>query len=114
MDFGAISRPKENLIFATGLKMFVFERLSSVPFYLRHFVFSSSLSFFDFFEVEGRARVERHQDRLRRRLFNTGSGEGRRSSQPAACSIRGVWCKEGRGGRLRAYFFCAFFLRVFS
>ena len=46
--FGAVSRPKEKLIFSTGLKMFVFERLSSVPFYLRHFVFSSSLSFFWF------------------------------------------------------------------
>ena len=31
--FGAASHPKKKLIFSTGLKMFVFERLSSVPFY---------------------------------------------------------------------------------
>ena len=47
--FGATSHPKDNLILSTGLKMFVFERLSlTLPFYLRHFVFSSSLSFFWF------------------------------------------------------------------
>ena len=47
--FGATSHPKDNLILSTGLKMFVFERLPlTLPFYLRHFVFSSPLSFFWF------------------------------------------------------------------
>ena len=68
--FGATSHPKNNLILSTGLKMFVFERLSDSPFLfapLCFFVFPFLLLVFVVKEGEW---VERHQKRSRRRLFN--------------------------------------------
>ena len=68
--FGATSHPKDNLILSTGLKMFVFERLSDSPFLfapLCFFVFPFLLLVF---EVNEGGWVERHQGGLRKRLFN--------------------------------------------